>query len=88
MPSAAATATGLPVDLATLAGLVLAVLAVTAVYLAVCWAAPYRRCRHCHGTGRIDAPAGRRWRRCRHCDDTGLRLRPGRRALNALRRPR
>ncbi len=80
------TATAPAGDLAPLAALILISLAVTAGYLALCWLVPFRRCRHCHGTGRIDTPAGRTYRRCRHCDDTGLRLRPGRRALNHLRR--
>lgn len=57
----------------------------TLVYLASCWATPYRRCRHCHGAGRITAPARHRYRHCRHCDDTGLRLRTGRRLWNYLR---
>jgi hypothetical protein len=59
---------------------------VTTGYLALCRAAPFRRCRTCTGTGLARRQYGRVSRPCRRCDATGLRLRYGTHLINELRR--
>ncbi|GGM34804.1 hypothetical protein GCM10012275_02560 [Longimycelium tulufanense] len=82
MPLVDATAT--PGHGATTA-LALLTIIITLCYLGLCAVWPFRACRHCGGTGRRKGPFGG-IRLCRHCDGTGLRLRTGRRLLNATRR--
>ncbi|MEV5539185.1 hypothetical protein AB0L13_20195 [Saccharopolyspora shandongensis] len=55
----------------------------TADYLGTCVLWPYKICRTCQGRGRLSRLLGVRL--CPTCDATGLRLRAGRRALDALR---
>jgi hypothetical protein len=55
---------------------VLALVIVTAGYLATCWLFPFTTCRHHNPRSS--------WR-CRRCEGTGHRLRTGRRLLNHLR---
>jgi hypothetical protein len=58
---------------------------VTFSYFLVCWAAPFGRCRRCHGVGRLRTLIGRSSRRCPRCDGTGRRLRIGRHVINHVR---
>ncbi|MEU6264854.1 hypothetical protein [Saccharopolyspora shandongensis] len=53
-------------------------------YLGTCVLWPYKVCRTCQGRGRLSRLLGVRL--CPTCDATGLRLRAGRRALDAARR--
>lgn len=57
---------------------------VTLGYLGLCVVWPFRTCRRCQGYGQLRGLFGG-IRLCGHCDGTGLRLRLGRRVLNALR---
>jgi hypothetical protein len=68
------------------AGLALA--AVAGLYLVACVAFPFRKCPACKGMGRFTSGMFGGIRMCARCDGSGLRLRAGRRALNALRRNR
>jgi hypothetical protein len=52
----------------------------TLCYAVSCAAAPFKRCRRCHGRGKHRTGTGRTSRPCRHCKATGWRLRHGRRA--------
>lgn len=79
-------ATHLPPTAVMIALLVLATLAWGLGYAAACAAAPFGRCRRCHGHGKTLTPNGKVRRWCRRCDSTGLRLRWGRRLFNYLRR--
>lgn len=60
-------------------------LLITLGYLGLCAVWPFKACRHCQGHGQL-----RGWlggiRLCHACDGTGLRLRVGRRVINAIRR--
>ncbi|MEV6234935.1 hypothetical protein AB0L88_44420 [Saccharopolyspora shandongensis] len=57
----------------------------TVGYLGTCVLWPYKVCRTCHGRGQLRARlVGIRY--CPTCDGTGLRLRVGRRAIDAARR--
>lgn len=62
--------------------------AVAGLYLLACVAFPFRKCRVCKGMGRFTSGTFGGIRMCARCDGTGLRLRAGRRALNAVRRNR
>ncbi|MDI2031544.1 hypothetical protein QFW96_23150 [Saccharopolyspora sp. TS4A08] len=66
--------------------LFLALLLVTSGYGVTCWFWPFKACRTCHGTGKLRSPFLRAIRLCPPCNGTGLRLRPGRRVINAARR--
>src|SRR5689334_18401438 len=57
------------------------------VYAAACWAFPFRKCRTCKGMGRHHGGLGG-IRLCTRCGGDGLKLRAGRKALNALHRHR
>ncbi|WP_371497852.1 hypothetical protein OG871_18025 [Kitasatospora sp. NBC_00374] len=65
-------------------------IAVTLGYVVVCAAQPFATCRTCHGIGhqlttdRNGRP--KRGKPCRRCKTTGLRIRTGRRLLNAWQR--
>lgn len=54
-------------------------------YLGSCVIWPFRACRNCHGQGQLSGWLGG-IRFCPACEGTGLRLRAGRRLINALRR--
>lgn len=58
---------------------------ITLGYLGLCLVWPFRACRRCHGDGQFHGLFGG-IRLCGQCNGTGLRLRPGRRVINALRR--
>jgi hypothetical protein len=60
-------------------------LLLTLGYLGTCLLFPFRACKHCHGHGQLQGWLGG-IRFCPACDGTGLRLRAGRRLINALRR--
>lgn len=79
-------ATHLPSTAVVIAVLILAALVWALGYAAACAAAPFGRCRRCHGHGKTIKPNGKVRRWCRRCDATGLRLRLGRRLFNYLRR--
>ncbi|SNS05288.1 hypothetical protein [Actinoplanes regularis] len=53
------------------------------IYAAQCSRTPYTRCPRCTGTGRHPR---RRTRTCRPCRGKGVRMRWGRRVMNAYRR--
>lgn len=82
MPHTAATATATvtPTQWATLAGLLLLVLA---GYAFACWWWPFTACDRCEA-GKIRSPTRKAWRKCRKCKGTGARLRTGRRVFNYL----
>jgi hypothetical protein len=65
--------------------ILLTTLLFTLGYILTCWIWPFRACRHCGGTGRIQSPFLRAIRLCPSCEATGLRLRFGRRIWNAYR---
>ncbi|MET8756852.1 hypothetical protein [Lentzea sp. NPDC004782] len=56
-------------------------------YGLACWAFPFRKCPACKGIGRHHGGFGG-IKLCRRCDGDGLKLRAGRKALNAVRRHR
>jgi hypothetical protein len=60
-------------------------LLLTLGYLGMCLLFPFRACRHCHGHGQLQGWLGG-IRFCPACEGTGLRLRAGRRLINAVRR--
>jgi len=64
-------------------GLVLAGLALLALYGATCWAYPFVAHSRCNGTGKLRNPGRKAWRRCPGCDGTGRRIRLGRRVWGA-----
>lgn len=70
---------------------VLAVLVLVAggAYLVACAVWPFAACRNprCEG-GRVRSPSGRSWRQCGRCQGSGMRLRVGRRVVNAVRTQR
>ncbi|CAM06185.1 hypothetical protein A8924_7386 [Saccharopolyspora erythraea NRRL 2338] len=74
-----------PADLAN-TSLTLLLGMVTLCYSLVCVIWPFKDCRTCRGTGRLRSPFLRSYRLCPACEATGLRLRTGRKAVNALRR--
>ena len=59
---------------------------VTLGYSATCVIWPFRSCRRCRGTGRLQSPVIRAVRLCPTCEATGLRIRAGRHLWNQLRR--
>ncbi|WP_460957558.1 hypothetical protein [Parasphingorhabdus pacifica] len=59
---------------------------VTFGYFVTCWFWPFKTCRTCRGTGTLRSPFLRALRLCAPCHGTGLRLRTGRKAINAARR--
>ncbi|WP_191844045.1 hypothetical protein [Catellatospora chokoriensis] len=65
-----------------IATLILAAVAV--VYVLLCWALPFGRCRWCSGTGTAKTLIMRRLRSCRMCGGSRKRLRIGRRIYNAV----
>lgn len=65
----------------------LLLIAFALVYAVACWAFPFRKCPACKGIGRRIGGFGG-IRLCHRCDGSGLKLRAGRRVLNALRRHR
>lgn len=62
--------------------------AVAGLYLLACAAFPFRKCPDCKGIGRHTSGMFGGIRMCARCDGSGLKLRAGRRALNAVRRNR
>ena len=60
-------------------------LLLTLGYLGTCVLWPFKACRSCQGHGQLQGWLGG-IRFCPACDGTGLRLRPGRRLINAIRR--
>jgi hypothetical protein len=60
-------------------------LLVTLGYLGTCFVWPFKACRVCQGHGQIVGPF-RGIRLCGYCAGTGLRLRLGRRLINAAGR--
>jgi DnaJ-class molecular chaperone len=60
-------------------------LLLTLGYLGTCVIFPFKACRHCQGHGQLHGWLGG-IRFCPACDGTGLRLRAGRRLINAIRR--
>ena len=65
----------MPLTLAASAALILT----AGGYAITCWAAPFGRCRPCHGTGQHTTRLLRRTVECRSCHGTGRRVRLGRR---------
>lgn len=75
-------------DLVTLGGVLLAALALLAVYIGACLIWPFTNCGWCGGGGRKRSPTGKAWRLCRHCKGTGARVRLGRQLATTLRTTR
>lgn len=61
----------------------LAALALLAVYAAACWWWPFTSHGRCNGTGKLRSPGGKTFRRCPGCKGTGTKLRAGRRLFDA-----
>jgi DnaJ-class molecular chaperone len=58
---------------------------ITLSYAGLCSVSPFGKCRKCSGTGREHHDSPRRARKhCRRCHGHGIRLRPGRRVINAV----
>lgn len=57
------------------------------VYSLACWAFPFRKCSACKGMGHRQGGFGG-IRLCKRCDGDGLKLRAGRKAINAMHRHR
>ncbi|MBM7861903.1 hypothetical protein [Lentzea nigeriaca] len=57
------------------------------VYMLACWVFPFRKCPACKGLGCHHGGFGG-VKLCKRCDGDGLKLRAGRRVVNAIRRHR